>query len=180
MTGYFQKTAHRLLDRWTYEYKDGIVLEIGCGHGHHLVYGQNNYRNYIGLDIEFKYLNILHQRFPATRIVNGDAYQLPFKDRSIDGVLLIYNFEHLEQLPDGLKEIRRSRAGARQYASNCPAVGYRTGTGNRIQHSAPSSLSAIFRRSCAPKFVVLQPAYDQPAGVCEFRHGSARRNCARN
>jgi SAM-dependent methyltransferase len=106
-TGFFQIAGHRLIDRWARPHKDKVVVEIGCGHGHHLRYSSNDYRQYIGLDIKHEALCTLRERFPGTRVVNGDAYVLPFRDQSVDCVLSVYCFEHLRELPDCLEEIRR-------------------------------------------------------------------------
>lgn len=107
LTGRFQIAGHRQIDRWAAHYTNKIVLEVGCGHGHHLYYGHNHYARYIGLDIEHKFLGTLKNRFLDTRTVNGDVYQLPFQTNSIDCVLSVYNFEHLRQLPEALSEIWR-------------------------------------------------------------------------
>ena len=107
LPGRLQIAGHRLIDRWAKPYTDKVVVEIGCGHGHHLRYGGNDYCHYIGLDIEYKFLRTLQERFPCTRVVNGDAYALPFRDQSVDCVLSVYCLEHLRQLPAALAEIRR-------------------------------------------------------------------------
>lgn len=107
LTGRFQIACHRLIARWAKSYSDKVVLEIGCGHGHHLQYGWNDYQSYFGLDIEYKFLCTLRERFPGTRVVNGDAYALPLKNQSVDCALSVYCFEHLQRLPDCLQEIRR-------------------------------------------------------------------------
>lgn len=107
LTGRFQIAGHCVIDRWARSYSGGVVLEIGCGHGHHLRYGGNDYRHYIGLDIEYKFLCTLRERFPGTQMVNGDAYALPFRNQSVDCVLAVYCFEHLRRLPECLGEIRR-------------------------------------------------------------------------
>jgi len=130
LTGRFQIAGHRLIDRWARAYADKVVLEIGCGHGHHLRYGGNDYRCYIGLDIEYKFLCTLRERFPGTQVVNGDAYALPFQDQSIDCVLSVYCFEHLRRLPDSLSEIRRVLKPEGELLVGLPAEGgflYRLG-----------------------------------------------------
>lgn len=99
LTGYFQTAGHRLIDRWARPYVDKIVVEIGCGHGHHLRCGDNSYRHYIGLDIEYKFLCTLRERFSETRVVNGDAYTLPFRDQSVDCVLSIYFLSTYDDYP---------------------------------------------------------------------------------
>jgi len=107
ITGHFQIAGHLQIDRWTFKYIDKIVLEVGCGHGHHLHYCRNSYPRYIGLDIERKFLKTLQDRFDKKILVQGDAYDLPLQDKSIDCVLSIYNFEHLRRLPESLGEIHR-------------------------------------------------------------------------
>ena len=123
LTGRFQIAGHRLIDQWARAYANQVVLEVGCGHGHHLRYGDNNYHCYIGLDIEFKFLRTLRERIPETRLVNGDAYNLPFRDQSIDCVLAVYHFEHLRQLPECLQEIRRVLKPAGELLVGLPAEG---------------------------------------------------------
>jgi SAM-dependent methyltransferase len=123
LTGRFQIAGHRLIAHWARPYTDKVVLEIGCGHGHHLRYSSNGYRRYIGLDIEYKFLCILRERFPGTPVVNGDAYALPFQDQSVDCVLSVYCFEHLRRLPDCLGEIRRVLKPEGELLVGLPAEG---------------------------------------------------------
>jgi len=123
LTGRFQIAGHRLIDRWARVYADKVVLEIGCGHGHHLRYGGNHYRGYIGLDIEYKFLCTLRERFPGAQVVNSDAYALPFRKQSVDCVLSVYCFEHLRRLPDSLEEIRRVLKPEGELLVGLPAEG---------------------------------------------------------
>jgi len=123
LIGRFQIAGHRLIDRWARAYADKVVLEIGCGHGHHLRYGGNDYHHYIGLDIEYKFLCTLKERFPGTRVVNGSAYALPFRDQSVDCVISVYCFEHLRGLPDCLAEIRRVLKPEGELLVGLPAEG---------------------------------------------------------
>lgn len=133
LTGRFQIAGHRLIDHWARPYTDRVMLEIGCGHGHHLRYGGNNYRRYIGLDIEYKFLCTLRERFSGTRVVNGDAYALPFRDQSVDCVLSVYCFEHLRRLPECLSEIRRVLKPEGELLVGLPAEGgFLYGVGRRL------------------------------------------------
>jgi SAM-dependent methyltransferase len=104
---YFQIAGHRLLGRWARPFTDKTVLEIGCGHGHHLQYSGNAYSRYTGFDIEYPLLSTIRERFMKAIPVNGDAYALPFEKGSVDCVISVYNLEHLRQLPRSLSEIRR-------------------------------------------------------------------------
>jgi SAM-dependent methyltransferase len=123
LTGRFQIAGHRLIDRWARQYTDMLVLEIGCGHGHHLRYGDNNYKCYVGLDKENKFLQTLRERFPGTWLVNGDAYLLPFRNHSIDCVLSVYCLEHLRRLPDCLREVCRVLKPGGEFLVGLPAEG---------------------------------------------------------
>jgi SAM-dependent methyltransferase len=133
LTGRFQIAGHRLIDRWARAYADKVVVEIGCGHGHHLRYGGNDYHHYIGLDIEYKFLCTLRERFSGTRVVNGDAYALPFRDQSVDCVLSVYCFEHLRRLPESLAEIQRVLKPEGELLVGLPAEGgFLYGLGRRL------------------------------------------------
>jgi SAM-dependent methyltransferase len=107
LTGSLQIRGHKLIDQWAAKFVDRTVLEVGCGHGHHLLYGQNDYSNFIGLDIEYKFVDTLRKLHPGSLVLTGNAYHLPLGDNSIDCVLSMYNFEHLRDLPTCLREIRR-------------------------------------------------------------------------
>ena len=122
-TGRFQIGGHRVIDHWAEPYKNKVVLEIGCGHGHHLRYGGSDYKCYIGLDIRYKFLYTLRDRFPGTRVVSGDAYALPFRNQSIDCVLSVYCFEHLRQLRICVEEIRRVLKPEGELLMGLPAEG---------------------------------------------------------
>ena len=123
LTGKFQLRGHQVVGRWSKKFTGKRVIEIGCGHGHHLLYGEQDYKNYIGLDIEYKYTTTLQSRYENASVVNGDAYQLPFADNSADAVLSIYNLEHLKQLNAGLEEIYRVLKPERELLIGLPAEG---------------------------------------------------------
>jgi SAM-dependent methyltransferase len=107
LTGRFQIRGHERIGEWSAKYADHTVLEIGCGHGHHLYYSGADYHRYIGLDLNIGFLKTIQKRYPGTRVIHADAYILPLKTASVDCVVSVYNFEHLRQLANSLKEIRR-------------------------------------------------------------------------
>jgi SAM-dependent methyltransferase len=123
LTGRFQIRGHQKIGEWSTRYADQTVLEIGCGHGHHLLYCGSSYRHYIGLDINFESTRTIRERYPATRAVNADAYVLPFRSASVDCVISVYNFEHLRQLAESLKEIRRVMKPGAELLFGIPAEG---------------------------------------------------------
>ncbi len=123
LTGKFQIRGHRVLGKWSKPYQAKRIIEIGCGHGHHLLYGNQDYEKYLGLDIEYQYLTTLLSRYKNASVVNGDAYWLPFADNSIDAVLSSYNLEHLKALDDGLNEINRILKTEGEFFIALPAEG---------------------------------------------------------
>ncbi len=123
ITGKFQIRGHQVLGTWSKRFQEKRVVEIGCGHGHHLLYGNQKYKEYIGLDIEYKYVATLQSRFKDSSVINGDAYSLPFAKNSIDAILSSYNFEHLKNLSDGLNEIYRVLKPEGELLIGLPAEG---------------------------------------------------------
>jgi SAM-dependent methyltransferase len=107
LVGALESTGHRIVGRWLESYRASTILEIGCGHGHHTMYTDARPAVYIGLDSSMSLLGTARQRAPGTRLVNGDACALPIANRSIDCVISMYCFEHLERLPECLAEVRR-------------------------------------------------------------------------
>ena len=123
LTGKFQLRPHQVVGRCSKTFTEKRVIEIGCSHRHHLLYGNQSYKNYIGLDIEYKYAATLQSRYENAAVVNGDAYQLPFADNVADAVLSIYNLEHLKKLDTGLKEIYRILKPQGELLIGLPAEG---------------------------------------------------------
>lgn len=107
VAGRFQIAGHHQLNQWAAPHAEETVLEVGCGHGHHLSFARHPYRRYIGLEIESKFLRTLQNRFAGRILVQGDAYALPFASGSVDCVLSVYHFEHVRRLADSLEEIHR-------------------------------------------------------------------------
>ena len=123
LTGRFQQAGHRVIDAWSEPFKSEPILEIGSGHGHHLVYGRGGHEFYVGMDIEEKFLRTMRTRYPTATPVRGDAYALPFRSGTVGCVLAVYNFEHLRQLGTALSEIRRVLRPGGELLIGLPAEG---------------------------------------------------------
>jgi ubiquinone/menaquinone biosynthesis C-methylase UbiE len=96
-------------------------LEIGCGSGYHFRFagrGQD-----IGLDFSAEHLRHAQQQHAGFPLVQGDAYKLPFKSSVFDRVVSIYNFEHLNRLPECLLEVRRVLKTGGELIVGLPAEG---------------------------------------------------------
>ena len=95
------------------------VLDLGCGEGRH-VHGLHTLPGIeaVGLDLDeaslqkagegLSYLDAMQLSAdgPVT-FIRGSAYKLPFDDNSFDGVICSEVFEHLENYPQVIREIRR-------------------------------------------------------------------------
>lgn len=130
IAGWFQILGHRLVGRWSQNQRDKHVVEIGCGQGHHVVYSGHDYQNYIGLEIRYDFIQAFKLREPSVKAINGDAFQIPFADQSIDCVLSVYIFEHLKELERCLVEVKRVLRPGGSLLIGLPAEGgflYKTG-----------------------------------------------------
>ena len=107
LVGKVQDWGHKTIEKIS-QVKDGMTIEIGCGIGHHfnfLNFAQQ--KKYMGLDINFNHLKAAKTNFNNFNIIQGNAYNLPLSDKSIDKINAIYIFEHLHKLQDCLQEICR-------------------------------------------------------------------------
>jgi ubiquinone/menaquinone biosynthesis C-methylase UbiE len=73
----------------------GDVLELCIGSGLLVDQIPRTYASYTGLDISQPLLDTLHRRMPELKLLQGDAEELPFEDRSFDAVLVFAGLHHL-------------------------------------------------------------------------------------
>jgi len=62
IAGWFQIQGHRILGKWSLSHRNQMVLEIGCGQGHHVIYSGHPYQYYLGLDNRFNRIEVLKKR----------------------------------------------------------------------------------------------------------------------
>lgn len=123
ITGKMQIKGHKIIHEWSKDLDNYFYLDIGCGHGHHVQFSKPNKKNYIGLDINYKFLTEfikLHSNYP---LVQGDAYKLPLESNSIPCVISIYNLEHLRHLNRSLSEVERVLKCGGSFLAAVPAEG---------------------------------------------------------
>jgi ubiquinone/menaquinone biosynthesis C-methylase UbiE len=72
------------------------ALEVGCGTGHFTQRLQAQGLIAAGLDRSPAMLNEARSRFPLIPFILGDAYALPFHERSVDMVVFIAALEFLQ------------------------------------------------------------------------------------
>ncbi len=123
--GWIQKLGHKYVEKISSHNRKSnnapLTLEIGCGSGVHFRYASGGY--YIGMDIRSTLLQKACERYSEFSVVNGDGYKMPFRDSSFDRVVSVYVFEHLNRLPDCLKEIRRVLKDDGELLVSIPAEG---------------------------------------------------------
>lgn len=91
----------------TANFDDDWLVDIGCGNGEQVNYFSGPKDRYIGVDYNFKKLEMLSTSYPQTNLLQGDVSRLPFKDKTIRYMFSSNCFEHLWYLPDALMEFHR-------------------------------------------------------------------------
>jgi ubiquinone/menaquinone biosynthesis C-methylase UbiE len=94
--------------RWIENIKPSVLLDIGCGQGicSNLI---SNDVHYIGIDPSKHLIKRARQIYSSKNkeYKIGNAYSLPIKDNSIDAVLSVWVWSHLESLENASQEISR-------------------------------------------------------------------------
>lgn len=89
-------------------FKSGKYLEVGCFDSIMPILLAENKKNTVyALDHATKTIEFLKERFPKVNYIVGDAYKLPFKDKSLNYVSAGEVIEHLERPDDFIKEAFR-------------------------------------------------------------------------
>lgn len=71
------------------------VADLGCGSGVFTDLLQRQGYDMVGLDISPKLIGLARSKFPKLEFLEGDVEQLPFPERSLDGILLSGLLHHL-------------------------------------------------------------------------------------
>lgn len=86
-----KRFSHPLRPEWLGRYLDARarVLDYGCGYGRTLgALAQAGYQNVIGVDFSAAMLARCRQEFPRASLLRNDGRTLPFRNDSLDAVLL--------------------------------------------------------------------------------------------
>ena len=92
--------SHPLRLVWLARYADqqARIVDFGCGYGRTLTeLSQAGYENVFGVDFSEAMLARSRVQIPGLKLVRNDGHRLPFKDDSLDAVLL---FAVLTCIPD--------------------------------------------------------------------------------
>ncbi|MGC9070913.1 MAG: class I SAM-dependent methyltransferase, partial [Elusimicrobiales bacterium] len=60
------------------------VLDVGCGTGVCFPYLTRKFKNYIGIDLSDKMIEIAKTKYPCANFINGDFYKHKFKKNHFD------------------------------------------------------------------------------------------------
>lgn len=85
--------------------KNKQVLEVGCGRGYLANILSETGHEVTGCDIVIS--SELKNKFPKIKFVAGNIERLPFNDASFDTVITTHTLEHVQNLPQAVKELRR-------------------------------------------------------------------------
>jgi 2-polyprenyl-3-methyl-5-hydroxy-6-metoxy-1,4-benzoquinol methylase len=100
---YLDNTLSRYLFRYEYEFVKGAlatmarpvrILEVGCGSGRIARPLSAEGYSLVGMDPDGIALTLFQERLDKALLVQGDAVQLPFGDRSYDCVITIEAFQY--------------------------------------------------------------------------------------
>jgi len=84
----------------------GLTLDVGCGKGSYIQELLKEGHNIIGLDIDAELIKYAKQHSKGEFVI-GDAYNLPFRDKSFSTVICCSLLEHLKIPKDALWEVFR-------------------------------------------------------------------------
>jgi len=85
--------------------KSGKALDLGCGTGNYTLELLKRGFDVVGLDASDGMLEVARSK--GLNCIKGDAYALPFQDRSFDLVLSVTMFEFIHEPERVLREIHR-------------------------------------------------------------------------
>lgn len=124
LAGQMQIAGHQQVAKWASGLGEHhVVLDIGCGQGHHLKYSSHTNYQYIGIDMRHVFLKNLVAEFPSSKVTIGLADQLPFASASIDYIVSVYVLEHLWELEASVDEMARLLKPSGELLVGLPAEG---------------------------------------------------------
>ena len=101
---------------------DTLRLDLGCGFGRHFDFLKDKKRT-IGFDSNFDSLKIASNNNSDSVFIKGRMEKLPFFDNYFGIIYAIYSLEHIYNLSEVLKEIKRVLVRGGQLLVGLPAEG---------------------------------------------------------
>lgn len=95
--------------------KKGLLLDVGCGTGHWLLFLKMAGYRVVGLDVSAGMLEVAKGKFPnGIQLLRADAHTLPFEDSCFDTVCCIATLEFVRDPVKTIQEMWRClRSGGR-------------------------------------------------------------------
>ena len=95
------------------------ALEVGCGTAHFTRWLADRLPSVVGLDGAAAMLAEARRRHAGVRLIQGDAHQLPIRDRAVDLTVFVTTLEFVERPAPALTEaVRVARQGVLVVALN--------------------------------------------------------------
>jgi ubiquinone/menaquinone biosynthesis C-methylase UbiE len=103
-----EKEIFSYIEKWANNLTLNSLLDLGCGQGScsQLI---NSKIKYIGIDASQTLINRAKELYPSEnkQFILGDAYNIPLADNSVDAVMSIWVWSHLENLNLAAQEMHR-------------------------------------------------------------------------
>ena len=102
------KELYPFLTEWAKNF-NGVILDIGAGQGICADYVQKNNSEYIGIDPSTVLIARANEKYlnPKRTFIVGNAYDLPIEANSVDVVLSVNTWFHLQNLHKASQELSR-------------------------------------------------------------------------
>lgn len=81
------------------------IADVCCGSGAMIPLLGSRIR--AGLDFTRAMLQVAAERYPATRLVEGDAQKTPFRSACFDAAVIVYSIRNIPDVPAALSELYR-------------------------------------------------------------------------
>ena len=88
---------------------NSVILEVGCGTGNYTAYWLDLPMRICCLDLSRGMIRKAASKTDSDKLmlIQADAEHLPFKDSCFDAVLSVNTLEHLDDIPQALREMKR-------------------------------------------------------------------------
>ena len=107
------------------------VLDLGCGAFDHWPFFDKS-KSYLGIDIDFEILRIAKGKHKNVAAICGDGAVLPFRSDSFDAVISVFNLEHIVNLANCIRELKRVIRPEGVLAATLPTEGVLFRVGRRL------------------------------------------------
>lgn len=109
----------------------GYILDLRSGTGEHALFA-NDVTRYIALDCDRNVLEISREKNRYQNHIQANGECLPFKSYSFDGIISVYNLEHIQKLDQCISECYRVMKPGAHFAIALPTEGYLFRLGRRF------------------------------------------------